>query len=174
MVEGKHAYALVRDWLGEQKRLDRDRALAEFARRYLAGHGPARDRDMARWAGIPLRDARAGLSAIAGELAEGDGGLVDLTERAPVAELPAPKLLGVYEPVLLGWISREQIFGDERSFMTDARLFDSFALVGGRAVARWKLRDGEVELEPFGRLPKDDREALARDANDVVRFLGLG
>ena len=174
MVEGKHAYALVRDWLGEQKRLDRDRALAEFARRYLAGHGPARDRDMARWAGIPLRDARAGLSAIAGELSERDGGLVNLTRRAPVAELPPPKLLGVYEPVLLGWISREHIFGDERSFVTDARLFDPFALVDGRAVARWKLRDGQVELEPFGRLPKDDREALARDADDVVRFLGLG
>ena len=42
----------------------RDVALAELARRYLAGHGPAGDRDLARWAGLPLRDARAGLRAI--------------------------------------------------------------------------------------------------------------
>ena len=75
---------LVRDWLGEPKPVDRDKALAELARRYLAGHGPASDRDLARWAGLPLRDARAGLSAIAGELEELGDGLVDLT-RPPGA-----------------------------------------------------------------------------------------
>ncbi len=41
-VRGKdHLYVLVRDWLGEPPRVDRDAALAELARRYLAGHGPA-------------------------------------------------------------------------------------------------------------------------------------
>src|SRR5439155_4362698 len=63
MIGREHAYALVRDWLGEARPVDRDRALAELARRYLAGHGPAGDRDLARWAGLPLRDARAGLAA---------------------------------------------------------------------------------------------------------------
>ena len=62
MVGKQHAYVLVRDWLGPQKPVDRDAALAELARRYLAGHGPADDRDLARWAGLPLRDARAGLA----------------------------------------------------------------------------------------------------------------
>ena len=173
MVGGKHAYVLVRDWLGEPEPVDRDRALPEFARRYLAGHGPATDRDMGRWAGIPLRDVRRGLQAIAGELDELGDGLVDLKARTAVAELPPAKLLGTYEPVLLGWISREDIFGDDRSFVTDARLFDPFALVRGRAVARWKLREGNVALEPFGRLAKADRAALEAEAADVVRFLGV-
>src|SRR3954469_13789556 len=65
MAGREHAYILVRDWLGEQPAVDRDAALAELARRYLAGHGPAGDRDLARWSGLPLRDARAGLSAVA-------------------------------------------------------------------------------------------------------------
>ena len=69
MVGKQHAYALVSDWLGPQQPVDRDKALAELARRYLVGHGPADDRDLARWAGLPLRDARAGLGAIASELA---------------------------------------------------------------------------------------------------------
>ena len=43
--------ALVHDWLGPAGRIDRDRALAELARRYLAGHAPADARDLARWAG---------------------------------------------------------------------------------------------------------------------------
>jgi hypothetical protein len=59
IVGKQHAYALVRDWLDEPPRVDHDRALAELARRYLAGHGPADDRDLAKWAGLPLRDARA-------------------------------------------------------------------------------------------------------------------
>ena len=48
MVGGKHAYVLVRDWLGEPDPVDRDEALPEFARRYLAGHGPA---TIATWLG---------------------------------------------------------------------------------------------------------------------------
>ena len=172
MVDGKHAYVLVRDWLGEQQPVERERALAEFARRYLAGHGPATERDMARWAGIPLRDVRAGLGAIGGELDELGDGLVDLKKRPPPAELPPPKLLGSFEPVLLGWVSRENMFGEDRSFATDGTLFDPFALVNGRVAARWTLKKGSVELTPLRGLARADRAALERDAEDVVRFLG--
>ena len=68
----EHAYVLVRDWLGEPKPIEREAALAELARRYLIGHAPAGDRDLARWARLPLRDSRAGLAAIATELVERD------------------------------------------------------------------------------------------------------
>ncbi|MDP9240079.1 MAG: winged helix DNA-binding domain-containing protein, partial [Actinomycetota bacterium] len=116
----EHAYALVRDWLGEQLPVDRDTALAELARRYLAGHGPASDRDLARWAGLPLRDSRAGLTAIASELDQRDDGLVDVAARpgSPGADLPPPRLLGVYEPLLLGWCSRAPILGDHQGAIT--------------------------------------------------------
>ena len=182
MVDGQHAYVLVRDWLGELKPVDRDAALAELARRYLAGHGPASDRDLARWAGLPLRDARAGLQAIASELREfGDrsGGaaaaaLVDLARRPPAAELPPPRLLGPYDPLLLGWTSREDVLGPHQQLVTVNGLFRPFALVGGRAVASWSMPRGEVVIEPFGRLGKADAAALERDAEDVGRFLGVG
>ncbi len=42
----EQAFALVRDRLGEPVAVDRDTALAELSRRYLAGHGPATDRDL--------------------------------------------------------------------------------------------------------------------------------
>ncbi|HEX5983568.1 MAG TPA: crosslink repair DNA glycosylase YcaQ family protein, partial [Solirubrobacterales bacterium] len=47
MIGNQHAYVLVRDWLGEQKPVDREKAVVELARRYLVGHGPASDRDLA-------------------------------------------------------------------------------------------------------------------------------
>jgi hypothetical protein len=171
VIGKQHAYAAVRDWLGDPPRFDRDRALAELARRFLAGHGPAGDRDLARWAGLPLRDARAALGAVAAELDQRADGLVDLAGRAPAAPLPPPRLLGAYEPVLLGWTSREPIVGLHQPKITVNGLFRPFAMVRGRAVAVWSLRVGKVALEPFGRIGARDAAALDADAAAVVRFL---
>jgi hypothetical protein len=163
MAGKKQAYVLVRDWLPGAKPVDRAEALGEFARRYLEGHGPATDRDLARWGGIPLRDARAALSAA------GEAGAAP--SRKP--ELPRPRLLGSFEPCLLGWTSRTDIVGESSpNLVTVGGMFYPFAMVRGRAVARWKLRDDRLELEPFGRISKADRAALERDAEDVRRFLG--
>ncbi|HEV3001299.1 MAG TPA: winged helix DNA-binding domain-containing protein [Solirubrobacteraceae bacterium] len=202
----QHLYALVRDWLGEQPRLDGDAALAELARRYLAGHGPAGDRDLAKWAGVTLRDAGAGLRAIAGALVERGGGLVDLarrdaahdpatagpsaagarprgaraTSRAAGAPsrgadppLPPPRLLGAFEPVLLGWASRDDVVGPHRDRITVEGLFRSFAMVGGRAVATWRLDGGDLAIEPLEPIAPADAAALDDDAADVRRFLGV-
>ena len=171
MVGGRHAYVLVRDWLGKPPPVDRDVALAELARRYLAGHGPASDRDLAKWAGLPLRDARAGLGAIASELHQREDGLVDLADRPPAADLPPPRLLGQFDPVLLGWVSREALIGPHQSIVTKNGIFRPFALVGGRAVAIWSMPRGEVVLEPFASISREDAAALEVEAADVVRFL---
>jgi hypothetical protein len=123
MVGKEHAYVLVRDWLGEQKPIDREKALAELARRYLVGHAPASDRDLARWAGLPLRDARAGLAAISKQLVEREDGLLELEKTPAPAPIPPPRLLGPYDPVLLGWTSREEIVGPHKLLVTDNGLF---------------------------------------------------
>ncbi len=175
VVGREQAYVLVRDWLGPPAPVDRAAALAELARRYLAGHGPADDRDLARWAGLPLRDARAGLGAIASRLVERPRGLVDLRRRAPAAQLPPPRLLGAFDPVLLGWRSRERILGRHETAVVGNGMFRPFALADGRAVATWRLpARGGVVLEPFGRLARARAAALDADAADVLRFLGRG
>jgi hypothetical protein len=172
MAGREHAYALVRDWLGEPAAVDRQAALAELARRYLAGHAPADARDLARWAGLPLRDARVGLVAIAAELRERADGLLELRKRrGRVPAEPPPRLLGAFEPLLLGWCSREEIVGANKTLVTNNGLFRPFALVHGKAVASWKLVKDEVVLEPFARLARADRAALEDDARDIVRYL---
>jgi hypothetical protein len=152
--------------------VDRDAALAELARRYLAGHAPGDDRDLARWAGVPLRDSRAGLAAIASEVEECDDGLLRLKGQARAAEIPPPRLLGAFDPVLLGWTSREEITGQHTSLVTVNGLFRPFAMVNGKAVATWRLVKGKVAIEPLERISKKDRAALEADAADVERFMG--
>ncbi len=171
MVGKEHAYILVSDWLDPAEPVDRDKALAELARRYLVGHAPADDRDLARWAGLPLRDARAGLTAIASELVEREDRLVHLAASPPVAEIPDPRLLGAFDPVLLGWTSREPILGPHTQFVTINGIFRPFAMVKGRAVASWKLNRGKVTIEPLNRITKKADAALAADAADVERFM---
>lgn len=171
IVRKEQAYVLVRDWLGEQEPVDRESALAELARRYLVGHGPADDRDLARWAGLPLRDARAGLTAIASELVERTDGLVDLAARPAAEPLPPPRLLGAFDPLLLGWTSREEVLGPHKMLVTVNGIFRPFALVDGRAVATWRLAAGEVTIEPLERLTKKAMSALEADAAEVRRFL---
>lgn len=157
MVGKHHAYVLVREWLGEAAPIDRDAALAELGQRYLAGHGPADERDLAYWAGLPLRDARA---ALAGHR----------PRRRRAKEAP-PLLLGPYDPVLHGWASRKPLLGEHEAAIVTGGIFRSFALVDGRPVATCRLSGGRVELQPFGRLPAETASALAAEAADVERFL---
>jgi len=170
MVRGQHAFVLARDWIGESKPIERDLALAELAHRYLAGHGPANDRDLAYWSGLALRDARAGLKAISSELVE-RGGLVSLKGKPPASELGPPRLLGSFDPVLLGWKSRELVLGADAPAVVTGGLFRPFAIVRGRAVATWTIRAGDVHLKPFRPLPQRDSAALKADGKDVLRFL---
>jgi hypothetical protein len=171
MVGGTQAFVLVRDWLDRPEPADRDRALAELARRYLAGHGPAGETDLARWAGLPLGDARAGLRTIAPELHERVDGLVDLRHRPPAAPLPEPRLLGAFEPLVLGWRS-PSLLGGAESRIVSGGVFRPFALVRGQAVATWSIVRSKIELQPFGPLDQADSEALVADGEDVARFLG--
>jgi hypothetical protein len=179
--DGEPAYALTRDWLGPPPPApDRAAALAELARRWLAGHGPATDADLAAWAGLPLRDARAGLRAIGGELVELGGGLLDLAVRAasPAAGAP-PRLLPAFDPYLLGWRDRAFAVPPEHAARVHpgGGILRAVATTGGRILGTWsaRRRDGRVHvtLEPFAPLPERTARALAADARDIARFEGL-
>lgn len=174
MIAGEQAFALVRDWLGERPKVDRDRALAELARRYLKGHGPADERDLAKWAQLPLRDTRAGLSSIATELDQRPDGLVELRRREPVPPIPAARLLGPFDPLLLGWRSRGLVLDGAQQVVTSNGIFRSIALVGGRAAGTWTLSRGQVRLHLWNRQSQTTIDALGREASAVEAYLAPG
>jgi hypothetical protein len=171
---GEHAFVAVRDWLGAPPQpLERDEALARLAHRYLTGHGPADARDLAKWAGVPLGDARRGLDVIGAEVTRRGDGLVDLASRPAAPDLPPPRLLGPFDPLLLGWASREPIVGKHHHVVTTNGLFRPVALVDGRVTATWSLAEGRVSIRPLEPVASEAMAALEADAVDVLRFLGL-
>jgi Winged helix DNA-binding domain len=171
------------DWLGEQPRFDRDRALAELARRYVGAFAPVTERDFAYWAGLPLRDVRTGLSAIAAELEEvrvGDEEMLTLRGRLP--RLPRPgqvRMLGYFDTYLLGY--------KDRSFTTGTRHRETVS-DGGGGIYPVILRDGvvvggwresrragkhELTLVDPGSLPHEVRPAVEAEVRDIARFEGM-
>ena len=192
---GGQLFAHTREWLGVDPVTPgslggerRDTALAELARRYLLGHGPATAADLAKWSGLPLRDARAGLRSVAAELVELEGGLLDLADRKPSAlELEArwlneplpPRLLPGFDPCMLGWREREPFVlpaDDGLVVEKGGGFFRAVATVDGVAASTWSIRRRaggvEIGVEPFRPLDADASAALRREAEDVARFEG--
>jgi hypothetical protein len=169
----EHAFVAASDWLGEPPQsLERRDALALLARRYLAGHAPADARDLSKWAGVTLGDARSAFEGIAAELVHRRDGRFDLASRGGAPPLPEPRLLGPFDPLLHGWLSREPITGAHREIVTTNGLFRPFALVDGRAVATWGLNGSTLTVKPLEPLKPAVVTALRTDAADVLRFLG--
>jgi hypothetical protein len=191
-MRGKeHAFVLTRDWLGPvmgagwtpgrtspqfvsegvHPAPSRDKALGELARRYLVGHGPATEADLARWAQLSLGDVRRGFAAISRRIVDLGDGLVDLRKREEPAPLPPPRLLGAFDPLLLGWASREAVIGEHKGLVTSNGIFRPFALVKGRAVATWRLPKGKVEIEHLEKVTKKATKELEADAREVEAYL---
>jgi winged helix DNA-binding protein len=175
----EQAFVLARDWLGaEPQPLTAERrpaALGELARRYLAGHGPASAADLALWAGLPLRDAQAGLREAERSIVPAGDDRVDLRERPPVPRTLPPRLLPAFDAYLLGWADRAYGVPPER--VAEIRLggmIRAVAVVEGRAVGTWATRRGgrrmAVELEEWGEVTAAARAGLDAEAADVVRF----
>jgi hypothetical protein len=191
-LDGDQAsYVLLEDWVGPgqtgpvDRPLGPDDALAELARRYLGGHGPAGPEDLAAWSGLPVGRARRAFELVAGELREleVDGRRLWAPADAPAARSPAGdpvvRLLGRFDDYLLGWRGRDLVL-DERFARRVAAggWVHPVVVVDGRVAGTWRAgRAGgrlEVAVEPFaGRLPRGAGPGLEAEAADLGRFLAV-
>jgi hypothetical protein len=181
-VGAEQAFVLTSDWLGERPdaRLtgsSRDQALAELAVRYLAGHGPASAADLALWSGLPVRDARLGIRAAGDRLRLLPGNLVAHAAAPPARGPVPPRLLGAFDPYVLGWKDRTfavpAAYGDR---VRGGGLIRPVVLIGGAAAGTWTTaRSGRrlaVALDAWMLLGESERLALAAEAEAVARFEG--
>jgi hypothetical protein len=177
--DGQTCLVRAGDWIGEQERPPRDESLAELARRFLRAYGPATDRDLARWSGLPLRDSRVGLERIAGELAEvrvGGSTMLAIGRRPRSAPGRVVRLLGAYDNYNLAYAERDFALAPEhaRQLIPGGGIVRPAITVDGRIVGTWSSkRSGgrlAITLEPFGGVESGWEPAIAAELEDIGRF----
>jgi winged helix DNA-binding protein len=167
----EHAFVAVEEWLGPRPApMARNDALALLARRYLTGHGPAGAPDLAKWAGVNIGDARLALDGARPYLRERADGLVDLADRPRSTAASRPRLLGPFDPLLLGWASRQPFVGPHTVVTTNG-IVRPCALVEGRVVGTWGLAGNQLTVRVLEPIERSTVSALRTDAADVLRFL---
>jgi DNA glycosylase AlkZ-like len=188
-MEGRQpTFVLLDDWAprAQARELTREETLADLAGRFVTSRGPVTDRDLARWAGITLADARNGLRN-APELAtrELDGAAYWLP--ADQADAAAPRagrrrgyLLAGFDEFLLGYKDRSAQLESEyagRVAPGANGVFKPVIVLGGQIAGTWKrtLR-GEalaIELDPFALGAAALAPLVQADAQRYRTFLGL-
>lgn len=159
--------------------LSRDEALAELARRYLHGHGPATSHDLAWWSGLTLRDAQDALqSAGATPLDPDPGGarrwqLEDGPETAGGSASRDVLLLPAFDEYLLGYKDRTPVLdaGHHRQVFTVNGIIQPCVVAAGRVAGIWP-RAGTQGFEPtlFRPLSEAETRAVQAAAERHARF----
>jgi hypothetical protein len=159
-------------WLGEAP-VGEEEGLAHLVRQFLAAFGPATAKDAARWARLPVGQVRAALERVR-TVDLGDG-LLDLPRAPRPGEVKAPpRLLALFESILLAYDDRSRFLSDEAyaRVMLGGLVLQAF-LLDGFVAGTWRLERGKVELDPFAPLPLGARRQLEAEARRTAAALGV-
>jgi hypothetical protein len=179
----QQTFTLLHEWVRAPRRLERDEALGELAFRYFRGHGPATERDLARWSGLTMADVQRGL-AVSGDLLaalELDGARYLLAPET-LAQAPAAArvhLLPGFDEYLLGYGDRSAALASEHGAAVvpgGNGMFKPTVVADGEVVGTWRrtVAGGEVVVEPLLWTPLRGgmRDALVEAVDAYGAFLG--
>jgi hypothetical protein len=169
-------YGLAEDWVGPDD-ADEEAARELLVRRYLAAFGPATIADIRSWSRLDRRETERALERIGPRLFRDEEGnlLVDLA-RAPLpdADLPAPpRFLPTWDAVLLVHARRTGLLPEEfrpRIFNTKLPFSMHTFLLDGAVAGAWRFEKERVQLQPFRRLKRAEREALEPEREALAAF----
>jgi hypothetical protein len=180
----EQTYALVDERIPPSAPRERDAALAELAVRYVGGHGPIQDVDLAWWAGLSLGDARRGLAA-AGKRVErtalDDGRAFWSADDGRTALRPTTTrghLLPNYDELLVALRDRRDGLHPDLppDATTPQSILADVVAVDGLVVGRWErpVSTGglELRLRPRIELADTARRAVAAAVRRYGTFLG--
>ncbi len=77
--------------------------------------------------------------------------------------IPPPRLLGPFDPLLLGWRSRDLVLDSADAVVTGNGIIRAIALIDGRAAGTWTMPGVQVKLHLWREQgPIDNGHARAR------------
>ncbi|HWM84493.1 MAG TPA: winged helix DNA-binding domain-containing protein [Kofleriaceae bacterium] len=173
----QHTYALFDERVPAAPARSREEALAELARRYVAGHGPAQAADLAWWSGLTVADARRGLE-LAGMPSQVVNGKTYWTgpRRRQAGAGAMVHLLPNYDECLIAFKDRSDALDPRVVDRNVEVLSHHFVLSNGRLVGGWRRVQSKaavlVECRLLAELDRAELEALHGAAARFGRFLG--
>jgi hypothetical protein len=180
----QQTYALLEERLPPSRPRERDEALAELARRYVEGHGPAQVADLSWWSGLTVADARRALEAAEPEIRREQVGerLFWVAPGGPAwrpnAGEPTVHLLPNYDELLIAFRDRSDAADPElpAPARVAAEILAHVIVRDGLVVGGWRRTDDgrtmQVQLNPLVPLSEADRRALAVQSERLSAFLG--
>jgi hypothetical protein len=170
------------DELPRSRTMEREDALAELAKRYFNGHGPATLKDFVWWSGLLVNDAKLGLELIKHELEkEIINGKTYWLSSNLTGRFDSPKvnLLPWFDEFLLSYRDRSASIGEQIKQMLKSTndTFTSTIVLDGRVVGKWKrtIRKDNIllELKYFRTLNDLEKDALKSEILRYGEFIGL-
>jgi len=182
--EGKQqTFVLLDEWAPNAKRMERDEALAEVARRYFTSHGPATAQDFMWWSGLAATEALAGLEMVKSRLVQEviAGQTYWLSAFVPAAKEASPTayLLPAYDEYTVAYKDRSAVLNPVYAKRADAGhgISSPTMVSDGQVVGAWKrtLKKGSVVItpNPFTVLKKAEKQAFTLAARQYGAFLEL-
>ena len=183
---GRATHVLLDSWLPDRSEVDDPGA--ELARRYVSAYGPTTPEDYGTWSGLPAGEARRAFNAIADELLKVDAegtpmwmpqAHAGLLDEVFAPRKPAIKMLGAFDPYLLGYRTRDLGVGPEllKRVHPGGGIIRPIILLDGRAIATWTRKRVEsrmsIRVSPFEPLSDEARAGIADEVGDIGRYLGL-
>lgn len=178
--DGKQqTFALLDEWVPAAKKMERDEALAELARRYFTSHGPATLQDFVWWSGLTVGEAKAGLemakSHLVQEPIEGKTyWLASSIYRAKWSPTTA-YLLPFYDEYTVAYKDRSAALDPLYAKEAGNGIFSPPIVINGQIAGTWNraLKKDKVVITPnlFVSLSKAETRALATAATRYGEFL---
>jgi hypothetical protein len=184
-INGKPAFTLFEDWIGNPHRMDRQDALKELVLRYLDGHGPASAEDFTNWSGLKTSDIREVWRSVGEQAAEVDvDGKPALVPQKLLSSLdklqgksPGVRLLPRFDTLMLSYADRKWIVDAayDKSIRPGGGMISATVLVDGKIQGTWSTqrRKGilEVLIQFFQDQPSRVKEELKAQVSSLGRFL---
>jgi winged helix DNA-binding protein len=180
--QGKQqTFALLDEWVPDCRSFERDEALAELAQRYFSSHGPATLQDFMWWAGIPAKDAEAGVDGAQRRLVREniDGRSYWMAARRThpkPAPAPIVKLLPAYDEYTVAYRDRSHLLGGmARRVSASFGLLSPVVVVDGQVAGSWKRTIARGEVRIATRLHRTlrpaEKDALHAEMEKYENFL---
>ena len=177
---GEHTYAAYADRVVAGRDLAGDEALAELAVRYLTGHGPATDRDLAYWSHQSLTVARQALASAGGALAT-----VEVAGRTywhfagdgpPPAAQPRAHLLQILDEYYRGYQDSRDLLDLADLQARGPERFVGMAIVGSQILGEMRrsvtAATARFEVRPWRTPHPGELDLLEDAAGRYAAFLG--